>query len=672
MHAMNRARTATPQHHAPASHRPWWQRGPWQLGLLAALMLGLALTWGAATRAQESEPQLEPTVAPSSTGSGRTQPSDLRDVNAWVAWKNAQQIDALPLEARLFYRRGLLAREGGQTQEALTNVRGAIELDPTFLQPHITLASWALFSDPAQTLLHCAAVVDLCRHDFNTQLDVIAGALILGIEALFAGLMFAGLFIVVLRRGELSHSLNEELSRTISSETARWWVPVILLLPFLAGLGITLPVLGFLAYLWTVLRPRERVLTVLLAAAAITAPAALSTLDRFALALRMDSRPFHELPLVANVPFTPERQARLADAAQRDPEDGFAQFALAWHARKGGQLETAEKAYRAAVKAWPEQSAPLTNLGNVLAMRGHADEALELYARAVKLDPENAAAHFNSAQLLTRRFEYTAANNELRQASALDFDLVKQYQSRAGTAGMLPLVDVWPPAELFWQTLQHTPRPRGAQPLPMLLRGRMEASGWPFTFATVFVLALAGWFGQWQHRRLPLRVCSNCGVIVCRRCAKRRREAALCPECDRIGAGAETPEFSRVLMLQHRSRQRDRTRMVRTAFAALVPGFGLLAHHRVFGPTLLISFTWLLGRLAFAFSPPFSLSPRLSFPGGEVPVVVVVAGVLFVYAWSLGGYFLAVNRERLREAQLDSAARGRITQATRRSSTLAA
>ncbi|MEQ1831874.1 MAG: tetratricopeptide repeat protein [Candidatus Eisenbacteria bacterium] len=669
---MNAARMATPTHVRPALSRPWTRRARWRGGLLAVLALGVALACATPTHAQDGEPVLEATVARSAMGSGRTQPADLRDVNAWVAWKSAQQIDALPLEARLFYRRGLLAREGGQTQEALTNVRGAIELDPQFLQPHITLASWALFSDPAQTLLHCAAVVDLCRHDFNTQLDLIASALILGIEALFAGLMFAGLFLVFLRRHELSHSLLEELSRTISHETARWWVPVVLLLPFLAGLGVTLPVLGFLAYLWTVLRPRERVLTVMLAVAAVGAPAALSMLDRYTLALRTDSRPFHELPLVANVPFSPERQARLADAVQRDPDDGFAQFALAWHARKGGQLETAEQAYRAAVKAWPEASAPLTNLGNVLAMRGRTDEALERYASAVKLDPENAAAHFNSAQLLTRRFEYTAANNELRQASALDFELVKQYQSRAGTAGMLPLIDVWPPADLFWQTLHRAQRPRGTQPLPMLLRGRMEASGWPFTIATIFVLGLAGWFGQWQHRRLPLRVCSNCGVIVCRRCAKRRREAALCPACDRIGAGAETAEFSRVLMLQHRGRQRDRDRLARTALAALVPGFGLLAHHRVFGPTLLIAITWLLGRLAIGFSPPFSLSPRLAFPGGEVPVVVVVAGLLFVYTWSLGGYFLAMNRERLREAQLESTTRGRITQATRRSSTLAA
>src|SRR5262249_39739267 len=156
------------------------------------------------------------------------------------AWKNAQQIDVLPVEARLFYRRGIIARQSGQDQEAFADLRGALELDPTFLEPHVALASWSLASDPAQALVHCAAVVDLLRHDFNVQLDFAANSLVLGLEALFAGLLFAGLFLVVHRRHELSHALHEELSRFISPLTARWWVPVILLLPFLVGAGLTL------------------------------------------------------------------------------------------------------------------------------------------------------------------------------------------------------------------------------------------------------------------------------------------------------------------------------------------------------------------------------------------------------------------------------------------------
>ena len=599
-------------------------------------------------------------------------PTDLRDVTAWVAWKTQQQLVALPIEARLFYRRGLMARQSGQDPEAVANVRGAIELDPSFLAPHLTLAGWFLFTDPAQTLIHWAVIVDRVRRDFTVQLDAVANVLGLGLEALFVGLLAAGLIVVWLRRQQLAHGLEEHLATVISPVTARWWVPVMLALPFLAGLGLTLPVLGLMAFLLPHLRLRERVLFGLLGAASVLAPFALSTLDRFTLALRTNAPPYYEAPLIEHAAWDAATQARLEACAQRDPESGFAQFALAWHARQGGQLDVAERAYRAALSAWPEHPAVLTDLGNVLAMRGHSDEALVLYRRAVQRDATNAAAHFNASQLLTRRFDYAGAGDELRQASAIDFDMVKQFQSRSGAAGMLPLVDVWPAPSTFWGALSRAAAPRGPQPLPLLLRGRIEAAGWPFSLAAIAFM-VAGWLGgRWEHRRLPLRTCSNCGVVVCRRCARRRREAALCPECDRVSGGSETQEYSRTLLLQHRARRRDTERYVRTGLAALVPGYGLLAHHRVAGPVAMLSATWLLARLAFSSVLPFAVTPRLTIPGSELPHVFVLLALGAVYAWSLAAYALVMTIERHREQQLDAATHGRLAQASRRQSSMAA
>jgi len=634
--------------------------------ILLALLLALAVV--ACGRAS-AQPAPEPAPAePARAG----EPADLRDVGAWIAWKNSTQVTALPLEARLFYRRGLIARQSGQHAEALANVRGAIELDPSFLAPHVTLAGWTAFSDPAQTLMHCAVIVDRVRRDFTVQLDVAANLLGLGLEALFAGLLLAGLIVLILHRNQLAHGVYEHLSAYISPLTAHWWVPLALALPFLAGVGLTLPVLALLAFLWPHLRLRERVLFVALATASLGAPFALSTLDRFSLALKVDAPPFYEMPVVEPSAWSPEAQTRFEGYARSDPRNGFAQFALAWLARRGGQLEVAERAYRAALEAWPEHSAVLTDLANVLAVRGKSEQALELYRRAAERDPANAAAHFNASQLLTRRFDYGNANEELRRASAIDFDLVKQYQARAGANGLLPLVDVWPDPRTFWKALYRAERPHGRQPLPMNLRGRLETSGVPFTVAAM-VAVVGGFFaGRWQHRRLPLRACTNCGVVLCRRCAKRRREAALCPDCDRICGGVETQEFSRVLLLQHRSRRRNAERYVRTAVAALVPGFGLLAHNRVIGPVAMLSCTWLLGRLMFGTAMPFAVTPRLSIPGADLPLELVMLGLVVVYAWSLAAYALVMTLERAREAQLEAATHGRLAQATRRQNTLAA
>lgn len=677
MHEMNRAGTLA----ARAVETPTRVRSA---SIMHRLAWSLLLTCASvATAAPPSDPVLDAVAAPAveSPREPSAKPDrgttvtwngkKLREVGDWIAWKREKQVASLPDEARLFYRRGMLANRSGQDAEALENVRGAIELDPSFVQPHLTLAGWMLFRDPAQTLVHCAAVVERLRHDWNLQLDFAANAVALGFEALFAGLLLTGLIIVVLRGGELTHAFEEQLGSQVSRWSAKLWVLVLLAVPFLAGVGLTLPVLLLLAFLWTPLRPRERALFVLLAAAAVLAPLASGTLSRFALALHTEGRPFYEVPTLEHAAWKPERQARLEEVASRDPENGWAQFALGWYSRRDGRFAEAERAFEAALEAWPEHSAVLTDLGNVVAMRGHADRALELYRRATQADPMNAAAHFNASQLLTRRFDYAAAQAELRLASAIDFELVKRYQTGSGANGVLPLADVWPGPRTFWKTLAREPVP-AAMPLPLALRGWRESSGWSFSAAAAFVITAGLLAGRWQHRRLPIRYCGNCGVVVCRRCAKRKREVAMCESCDRIRGGAETQEFSKVLLLHHQARRRAVARYVRAVFAALVPGFGLISMRRVFAPVVLLTVAWLLGRCALGHPLPFSVSGNFALPGSEVPGVLLWCGFAFLYAWSLLGYVAVSNQERRREAEARAPVRSRVTQATRREPSVAA
>src|SRR5689334_15815108 len=86
-------------------------------------------------------------------------------------------------------------------------------------------------------------------------------------------------------------------------------------------------------------------------------------------------------------------------------------------------------------------------------------------------------------------------------------------------------------------------------PLQPVLCGWREAPGWRFSVPGLVAHAVGRWVGAWQTRRLPVRYCSNCGTVGCRRCAKRRREAAVCEACDRSGASTTTRDFSRVLLL---------------------------------------------------------------------------------------------------------------------------
>lgn len=596
-----------------------------------------------------------------------TAPADLRRVQEWVDYRLAKHLASLPTEARLFYRRGVMAYQAGQTEAAMLDVRGAAELDPSYVDPHLTLASWQLVNEPSQALLQYATVVELLRQNFSLQVDLVANTAILALEGLFFGLLATAMLVVWMRRHEATHALQEHLSRFASARGARWWSPALLVLPFLAGFGWTLPALFFLGYLWPHLRIRERVLFVTLLASVVAMPVALRGLERLSLPLHDAKGPFYAVPTLENQPFDAGREAHLARLATQDRDNPILQFGLAWTARRGSHLDVAERAYRRALELWPNDDRVLNNLGNVTAMAGRPDEALELYARAAAANPANAAAWFNAAQLHTQRYEYQQATEALSKASALNFELVKNYQSQATTDGLLPLVDQWLSPKVFWKALADAKLPADLDgSLPMTLRRHREAAGWSFSIAA-FLLAAAGLaLGLRQQQVLPLRSCGNCGTVVCRRCAERRREHALCPACVAVEATAETPEFSRLMLARHRFQAARRSHLARIALATLVPGYGLVAHRHVFTAVGLLATAFLVTRAWFGTPPPYALEPRLALAMQEVPAVLMLALFGFVIVVSVAGYLGLAARERAREAALAAAQRGRITQATRR------
>src|SRR5690348_4800222 len=81
-----------------------------------------------------------------------TAPATLNDINAWLEYKTRGHLLALPTEARLFYRRGLLLHASGGGARAERLVRGAARLDPGFIAPRLTLATWVAFRDPGEVL----------------------------------------------------------------------------------------------------------------------------------------------------------------------------------------------------------------------------------------------------------------------------------------------------------------------------------------------------------------------------------------------------------------------------------------------------------------------------------------------------------------------------------------
>lgn len=672
------------------SHRPSRLRLPRSL-VLAIALLALGAMAGAAARARTPPPASDPgssgATAPTSQSvlatpharhvpasmAAMPAPQKLDDLPAWLEYRARNHLAALPLEARIFYQRGLLLAQSDRHDDAVRLVRGASELDPVFVTPHLTLASWLLLREPSQALLQYASVIELARQNFLLQLALAGNALYLAFQSLFLGLLAAGLILVGLHNHEFRHAWVERLARFTSPAAARWWAWAILALPFAVGFGLALPTVVILALLWPSLKTGERAVFVGLLTILVATPWAVGSLDHLGLPLREGQPPFHAVPLVATEPASEDRRLELAVLARRNPSNPFLQFAAAWTARRRGDLRAAETGYRRVLELSPADDRALNNLGNVLAMQGRTDEALEAYQHAGAVNPANAAAAFNSSQIYTQRFDYRAATDALSRAAALNFDLVKTYQSQSTNDGVLPLVDEWIAPRSFWAALAREPvAASGRGALPPAWRSHIESSGWGYSGGALLLALLALVLARRTNRAVPLRTCSNCGAVVCRRCACRRRETALCPACAAVEARAETPDFGRVLLLQHRRQVRRSQRLLCTALATVIPGYGLLAFRRVVPAVLLLSASAALVAVATGVAAPFSYETRLAVTAQEVPLAVLLGSWVVIYAFSIFGYFANVARADVAEAAQAAPVRSRIRLPGRDRSALAA
>ncbi len=111
----------------------------------------------------------------------------------------------------------------------------------------------------------------------------------------------------------------------------------------------------------------------------------------------------------------------LEKALQADPGHWKAHNNMALAAVDLGEFELAEAHYRESVAIEP-QPAIYNDLGFVLERQGLVSEAVEMYLKAIELNPQSAAAQFNLASSLARRGDFAGAETHFRAALALNPD----------------------------------------------------------------------------------------------------------------------------------------------------------------------------------------------------------------------------------------------------------
>jgi tetratricopeptide (TPR) repeat protein len=585
-------------------------------------------------------------------------PHDFTDVQGWINYREANDLPAMPAQATILYRLGVEASRQSDPEGAVRLWRGAEELDPGALAPRLTLAGHFLGRDPSQGLMELSRIVALLRSSFRLQNALVVDMLFFVLTALALATLGVALLLAFRHRGRLVHVYGEILAAHLPAPRARLWGWALFLLPWCLGLGVAIPAVFTLALLWSYLKSNERFVLGSLVALLVASPAALNLFDQLSLPAHETRAPFYRTVDLDREAYSPDRLAGFAALSATHPDNGFLAFVEGWMAQKGGKDDEAVAAYERAERLWPDEARIPNNLGNIEFRRANPAQAEIHYKRAIELAPRWAAAHYNLGQLYTARFRYAEASEEVATATALDFDLVRNLQARSASENTAALAEEWLEPQRQWNALFAAPRHGDPASLrsstPPAWRPWFESRGMPVAIWTALWALLGVVLGLVLRHHLPARVCGNCGAAVCRRCATRRRDQVLCEMCAALVLTATTPEFGRLLLFKRRRETRRRQGYVRTAIAAIVPGYGWIALERVIGGWILAAFA--TGGTLFITMrhAPIPYDPRVIADAPRPLTGVVLAGLAIVCLVSLTGYLSLQAQAKVTEAGLSA------------------
>jgi tetratricopeptide (TPR) repeat protein len=474
----------------------------------------------------------------------------------------------------------------------LERAGAAVVLAPDLPAARMALASalWRRGDAPLAALREAiAALAALSRH-LEASLWLAGSAL----SILAAGLVFGGLACAfssgVLAAPHAAHDLGDALGGDAPAFARMALLAALVCTPALLGEGLLGLAIGALALGALYGSGRERI-ALCAAAAAIWVGAfplaALAGRSVEALArdpvVRAASAVDHGRPTAVDLAVlraaasgerSPDARGEgsSAKAGRRLPADPLAQRVLARLARREGRLGEADARYQELIATSATDAALANDAANVRLRLGHVDAALELYQRALALEP-SAFVYFNLSQALGRVFDVEGLTRVLERAQELDGELVAELSRvQAASASRDFVVDLPIPRSLLWSRLARAGDGRAfaAEARAPLAPGRL--GGAPGTAlaglaASVVLASLAG--GRVRRSRW----CARCGRRTCPSCDGTDERAELCEACHRLYFQPEQTQrelrIARIAVLEERRRRLDR---VETLTALLVPG----------------------------------------------------------------------------------------------------
>lgn len=498
-------------------------------------------------------------------------------------------IKSFIIPAQYFYFKGVEARRAGQAAEAREFFERSAEMDPAFPDPHFSLARLAWLSNPPSAVSHLVQAFAILVKEFRYQHLLAVNAALYIVYVLLISTVLAACYLLVRGARHLAHVPEEALRRPLGTHLAPLGSWLVVGAPLVAGVGL-LPTMAFyLGWLRPQLAAAERRFILALLAAAGAAGAFHATFPRLIAAMD-PAEPVYTAALAQDIGYSDRLEQRLEHLSAAEPGDGTLQFVRALNLKRGGRYEDAAHAFAQAERALGPRPEIRVNQGNLAFIEKDDAAAEARYLEALEQSPRSVEAHFNLAQVYTRRLDFVRADEELNRANDLDYRRVAEMARVAETAPHLAVMDASLAPGVFWSAA--LARGTDAARPPELLaafapRGRLD-----LIFPVTLLLWLAGVLvARRTNSYLATIGCTNCGRVVCRRCVRRVEGHAYCQRCGEALAGLRSPDYSALLLDRLIEREGRGLRIATGIAAAVFPGMSFALSRRLWAAWGLAAWT---------------------------------------------------------------------------------
>jgi tetratricopeptide (TPR) repeat protein len=555
--------------------------------------------------------------------------------------RNIRSLETLALAT---VAHGLERLEKGERDRAEEDFRGATSLDPHLPDAYFAMA----LSEMKKVPLGIVPAISDTVSGLTARLPAIRGRLnlrmlllpVLLLSVLVTATVFAA--VMVISHGTLLlHDLEEAFGAERRALAVGLFV-LALALPVAAFQGYGWLPLWWLALLFLYMQRGERLAAAAILAGSLAAGPVIKDLE--ARILTQQNPLFRAGVLSMEAGPDARAIADLEDAMGKNRDDHDLAYLLALQYKKMGRYDDAAALYREILQVDPRDAIALNNLANLEFANAEYQAAIARYKQGIESGPPAPVAatfYYNLSLAHLQRFEYQPAQEARSQADRLAGSLTRTYDSLwKYDKGDYAVVDMGLEEDDLWTKFAGTPSgirqknvagrgtgmPRSALVSAAVLNRFVGAIG-------VFVLVgLVFW--RWRGSRAFTVRCVKCGTPFCKHCHLGKTAVGLCTQCHHlfiVRDGVSGPARNRKLLeVQKEEERRD---WIFRLLSLISPGAGHLYAQKtalglalVFGWSLLLVLALLAGRVL-----PYTEAPSaIEKPWGLGLMALVLVAVYVV------------------------------------------